>query len=559
MQPHRHASAHSLSPNSCASRSTCRNLIYVRPQPVSPTATGLRVGLFNAQSAGSAEKRAEISTFIHDYSVDLLFLTETWFKSCGDEAKIAELAPSGYAARSFPRPSRGGGLAVIYKNSLATHLTFKSDFNFNHVSFELVQVSVTLQYTALHFVCLYRPPPNHKNKLTDSMFLEQFPDLLDMCNSLHGQLCILGDINIHYDCPNSPLTAKTLDILQMYNLKQMVTEPTHRRGHTIDWVLVRPDEQVHRSSNVSDSLESDHFCVMSVFDVTVANSSPVYQSVRNIRSIDRTAFVADLEAELAGMCDSLSADQYNAILRSVLDNHAPASMRKVTHRVSSPWFGLVGDELLEAKRNRRQAERKWRSTGLSVFKDIYQKAKHYVTKIVLKAKTQYYNLKISSAHTSKELYKITNSILSRTKSIHLPTSLPLSSLPDLFSTFFTEKIMKIRRDLDSQAVHSPLSQSDSFAGVPFSTFQPVSEATVKDVIMKSSPKTCSLDPIPTPLLLESLDALLPSLTAIINSSLSSGTFPQVFKTALVSPLLKKQHLDQNELKNYRPVSNLPFI
>ena len=42
-------------------------------------------------------------------------------------------------------------------------------------------------------------------------------------------------------------------------------------------------------------------------------------------------------------------------------------------------------------------------------------------------------------------------------------------------------------------------------------------------------------------------------------SLSSGTVPLDFKTALVKPLLKKSTLDPNILKNYRPISNLPFL
>ena len=41
--------------------------------------------------------------------------------------------------------------------------------------------------------------------------------------------------------------------------------------------------------------------------------------------------------------------------------------------------------------------------------------------------------------------------------------------------------------------------------------------------------------------------------------LVKGTFPSIFKTALVKPLLKKPSLDHNDLKNYRPVSNLPFL
>ena len=66
-------------------------------------------------------------------------------------------------------------------------------------------------------------------------------------------------------------------------------------------------------------------------------------------------------------------------------------------------------------------------------------------------------------------------------------------------------------------------------------------------------------PIPTPLLLECLDVLLPSITQIINDSLQSGVVPSLFKSAIVKPLLKKPTLDQNNLKNYRPVSNLMFL
>ena len=75
-----------------------------------------------------------------------------------------------------------------------------------------------------------------------------------MCNSLRGQICILGDMYIHYDCPDHPLTAKTLDMLYMYNFKQVVTQSTHRRGHILDCVIIRPNDQVHLSSEVTDSL-----------------------------------------------------------------------------------------------------------------------------------------------------------------------------------------------------------------------------------------------------------------------------------------------------------------
>ena len=113
----------------------------------------------------------------------------------------------------------------------------------------------------------------------------------------------------------------------------------------------------------------------------LAELCPVYRCVKNIRGIDRSACVADLETELVGIGHSLSADQYNVTLLSVLDKHAPAAKRRVTN--APPWFGLVREDLLEAKRSRHQAERKWRNTNLTVFKDLYKEAKHHVTNVVL--------------------------------------------------------------------------------------------------------------------------------------------------------------------------------
>ena len=87
----------------------------------------------------------------------------------------------------------------------------------------------------------------------------------------------------------------------------------------------------------------------------------------------------------------------------------------------------------------------------------------------------------------------------------------------------------------------------------------MSQLTLKECNLNSAPKTCELDPIPSNLLIELIDSILPSLTDLFNSSLASGIFPQCFKSALVTPILNKNCLDHNDLNNYRPVSNLCFI
>ena len=87
----------------------------------------------------------------------------------------------------------------------------------------------------------------------------------------------------------------------------------------------------------------------------------------------------------------------------------------------------------------------------------------------------------------------------------------------------------------------------------------MSQLTVKECILNSAPKSCELDPIPSKILIECLYSILRFVTDLCNYSLASGIIPQCFKSALITPILKKMCPDHNDLNNYRPVSNLCFI
>ena len=56
-----------------------------------------------------------------------------------------------------------------------------------------------------------------------------------------------------------------------------------------------------------------------------------------------------------------------------------------------------------------------------------------------------------------------------------------------------------------------------------------------------------------------IHAIIPIIQHIVNLCLTTGDFPISCKLSIVIPLIKKQSLDQEMLKNYRPVSNLSFF
>ena len=59
--------------------------------------------------------------------------------------------------------------------------------------------------------------------------------------------------------------------------------------------------------------------------------------------------------------------------------------------------------------------------------------------------------------------------------------------------------------------------------------------------------------------MEHQEAIIDTILHIVNLSLTTGVFPTSCKSSIVVPLIKKNGLDCEVLKNYRPVSNLSFL
>ena len=130
-----------------------------------------------------------------------------------------------------------------------------------------------------------------------------------------------------------------------------------------------------------------------------------------------------------------------------------------------------------------------------------------------------------------------------------PQSLFLISLMN-----FVSKIEQIRSSLDPDR---PIpADTVKFHGTLFADIQLLTDDCVKAVFKEMpSKKSCELDPV----LLDCLEEITPIVADIIKISWSSSVVPQCFKHALAKPLLKKANLDLNCLKNYHPVSSLPFL
>ena len=392
------------------------------------------------------------------------------------------------------------------------------------------------------------------NGIFSTEFNEQICDLLSKLVTSPGKHLIVGDFNFRINDPSDHNAAKFLALIEQFNLTQHISIPTHIAGNTLDLVLTREELSVNEIQTDS-SVNSDHSAVLFTVSCSAPGVAQKTITYRKWKSADVTSIQADIaDAFKDFTCQDVSVglQVYNDTLADIADKHAPEKSRLVTVRPDKSWYTA---ELSKEKRLRRKLERKYKRTRSSVDKCTLQAQRNKYNRLLSDTKRDYFNAKITSAQSSKELYNVCNKLLNREQTSVLPTHDCAESLANKFVEYFNDKIEQIRNNLNSslnKSTDQVLSNDKLFTGVPFDNFTVVSEDDVKKIISSSPTKSCALDPVPTWLLKQCQEQLVPVLTCIINASLSCADFPRELKRAFLSPLIKKTNPRLRSLKELSP-------
>ena len=273
---------------------------------------------------------------IVERDLDVLCLTETWLKEEGDDVNIGEMTPPGFSFLHRPRVSgRGGGVALIFRQHLNVRLCKHRPFN----SFENIEVCISRGKQTIRVGCVYRPLPSAGNKLTTRDFLDEFGMFLSDDSIPAENVLVVGDFNFHMDKPNDPDTRRFVQLYNPLGFDQFVTEPTHVKRHILDIVLCRARTLV-TSVNVDNLYMSDHFLLTIGTDFSRPRVPRKVVKCRNVKSIDRSLFRADIAQSplVIGSPDGVDdlLDLYNATILGLLNKHAPEKEKVVPNRPSSP-------------------------------------------------------------------------------------------------------------------------------------------------------------------------------------------------------------------------------
>ena len=169
---------------------------------------------------------------------------------------------------------------------------------------------------------------------------------------------ILRDVNAHFDIPTNPLVLKINSLLNRYRFYQAVTVPTHKFGHTLDIVMLRPNDDIVCSTNVTQLLSSDHYCVVCDLSVIKPVNHDELKQSRKLRGINLTTHKADI-------CQIISPTLWPTFemlddnLRLILDKHAPLHSCRLPINQNDQWYHAMKSDIIAAKKHRHWAERQY--------------------------------------------------------------------------------------------------------------------------------------------------------------------------------------------------------
>lgn len=501
----------------------------------------LRIGCINVWSL--CPKLNVIKSLLRDEEIDILGITETWLSSKIPD-NLVEI--DGYDFFRVDRGSRGGGVGIYVRS------VFKAVVDpCVQVGGILEHICITVNCSTIKikFAVLYRPPYRHNLDSSFDVLDQLISDNLLSCD----EFILMGDINVNLCCQNSS-SSKFLDILDTYNLTQLVMEPT-RKNSLLDVIVVSNAELVASDVEHIDMHEiSDHQLIYCDLNIPYNKPAPSYKTFRDFKNFNIDLFQSDLSSidwhEFYSAEDIENKVTYlNSRILQLFDTHAPRLTRKVT-KPKAEWFTYT-IKLMVRERNKLLS--KYKQSKRECDWQEYRKMRNFVTG-ALRQEKQAYLRHVQQQNDTKKLWNtLENLNVYKRKSNELPDHL---KDVDAINKYFVKIVEEISGEISQDT--EDYYRRHRISGNPNSFyFSKITEDAVLNAIFSIKSNATGSDGINLQMLKLCCPSILPHLTHLFNYCIENKSFPKLWKTAIVVPLPKV--MNPKTLKDVRPISLLPVM
>ena len=526
-----------------------------------PTHGEIKVLQINARSIKRVDylknKIVQFKTLVALKNPDVISVAETWLNDTVPSDKL--LDENEYNIYRKDRADvNGGGVLVAVRKCLNSKqrddLESPSVFHNEMIIVELKQRAGN----TLGILSFYRPPDDLNFEFAQNMR----HNLNAMWNNGLQEMLVCGDLNFAeidwetgYPTNINGLAYATADLFQDFGLSQYNDHPSREENDNIlDIILVNHDENLSEITAYMDILDTDHFVLEFNYQVDCVSEATRARVVYNTRNLDFNALNADFErANFFQNANSIneSAVSWTSTVLDIINSRVPK--RKIRAANPNPW---IDGEIRHMSNLKETAWRKWKRTNMVTDKEHYKTANRALRNAVEYKHKQYINLCSDEINANPQ--RFWNLVGSKMRSKSYPPDMIMDNSPastplekaELFNEFFSSVFT---RPTDTPTLPFITTHEN-----PALANLHITEASVEKVLKElDSNKAVGPDGIPTIILKECRQSLVSSITRLFNESLSSGIFPDCWKSANICPVFKKGA--RRNIRNYRPISLLSVL
>jgi Reverse transcriptase (RNA-dependent DNA polymerase)/Endonuclease-reverse transcriptase len=503
-------------------------------------------------NAGSAVQHIdELNSVFDGVGLHFMCVSETWFKPRHTNRMMSI---SGYKLVRSDRTDgrRGGGVGIYIKSGISYKVIAKST---PAQPVDYIFVDLKIFGTRVLVAVIYCPPR-----------VDGYPhygQILEELVDKYPRTVIMGDLNV--DLLKNTVSSRELEEkLGSLSLSVVNTsEPTHFQSDS------RPSLIDIFATNAPDSVD---FFTQIDLPACNTNHDMIYGSMKfpnPEKKGDPTYFYRDysrIDIDLL-MRDVASVDwspiysmpdvdeqvaYFNDVIMRLFDGHVPVRRGRQRSNIN-PWFN---SEIELAIVNRDLAYRSWRVGRTTQLREIYRRFRNSVKTLVRRAKRGYMSRFLDPSLPSRTLYRNLDTIGIRDENDSVN-----NLCPDRLNAYFSGvagAVTSAHGDSDDSSgpVLAPHLNSVGGSDASFA-FSNVTPRDVFNAINGIKSNSTGLDGIHLRFIKIFIYLILPHITHIFNTAISSATFPAAWKVSKVIPIPKIS--DPLEPRDYRPISILPAL
>lgn len=487
---------------------------------------GIKLCHINAQSINN--KIDEFRVTFENSGVDVVCVSETWLNKNTPDSLVSLM---GYKIYRADRRTRGGGVAIYVRKGILCRLVSES---MEDEGIEHLFVEINTNDEKLLVGCVYRPYSN--------ISLVNLNAKLETITVEYTEVIIVGDFN------SNLLSESTLrDNMAVFGLSPTnITMPTHFTASSntlLDVFFVSDMAKVQLYDQLSASCFSKHDLIFLSYDFFAKPDEHKY-SFRDFNNIDYNVLQHNFELSewnriyyMSSVDDQLGFLEDNII--KLYDLSVPLKTR-IQRFKSRPWFNAQIKYLIH---ERNYAYQLWKRFKTEVFRENFRQARKDVNAEIKRAKFEYFTNRFSRCIGTKQTWQIVKEIghakSTRTHDI-------LISANEMNESFINLPIVTPDHFHNERQLANSVQSSNTFE------FACVSQNDVLSCCLAVKSNAVGYDNVDPKFVKLILPQLLPYITHLFNTVLTSSCFPKCWLHAKIIPIPKSKN-------EYRPIAILPYF